>query len=86
MPGSYGPVSGITPYLNYSVFTKDKSGFKDSQRVIAGAHFSAGPLYIYTEMRWGRNDPYTGDYTNGAAAGGDDRWKKVFYANIGYYF
>ncbi|WP_068639345.1 hypothetical protein [Thauera butanivorans] len=86
LPGSYGPVSGITPYLNYSVFTKDKSGFKDSQRVIAGAHFSAGPLYIYTEMRWGRNDPYTGDYTNGAAAGGDDRWKKVFYANIGYYF
>jgi hypothetical protein len=86
LPWTVGPVSGITPYLNYSVVTKDKSGFKDSQRVIAGAHFSAGPLFIYTEMRWGRNDPYTGDYVSGAAAGGEDKWKKAFYANIGYYF
>ena len=86
LPWSLGPVSKITPYLNYSAFTKDKAGFKDSQRVIAGAHFSAGPLFIYTEMRWGKNDPYTGDYVTGAAAGGDNTWKKAFYANIGYYF
>lgn len=86
LPGSLGPVNSITPYLNYSVFTKDQAGFKDSRRFIAGAHFNAGPLFIYTEMRWGKNDPYTGDYANGAGAGGDDVWKKVFYANIGYYF
>ncbi|NMF96923.1 hypothetical protein GPA27_05925 [Aromatoleum toluolicum] len=86
LPWTFGPVSNITPYLNYSVVTKDKSGYKDSQRIIAGAHFSAGPLFIYTEMRWGRNDPYTGDYVSGAAAGGEDKWKKAFYANIGYYF
>ncbi|MDD2989134.1 MAG: hypothetical protein PHI64_09250 [Zoogloea sp.] len=86
LPVRLGPVSNITPYFNYSAFTKDKAGYKDSQRVIAGAHFSAGPLFIYTEMRWGRNDPYTGDYANGAGVGGDDVWKKTFYANIGYYF
>jgi hypothetical protein len=86
LPWTLGPVKNITPYLNYSVFTKDEAGFEDSQRVIAGAHFSAGPLFIYTEMRWGKNDPYTGDYVQGAAAGGEDKWKKVFYANIGYYF
>lgn len=86
LPWVLGPVNKITPYLNYSAFTKDGSDFKDSRRVIAGAHFNAGPLFIYTEMRWGKNDPYTGDYVNGAAAGGDDVWKKVFYANIGYYF
>jgi hypothetical protein len=86
LPWVFGPVKDINPYLNYSLFTKDKSGFKDSQRVIAGASFSAGPLFIYTEMRWGKNDPYTGDYVSGAAAGGEDKWKKAFYANIGYYF
>lgn len=86
LPWTLGPVKNITPYLNYSIFTKDKSGFKDSHRVIAGAYFSAGPLFIYTEMRWGRNDPYTGDFVSGAAAGGEDKWKKAFYANIGYYF
>lgn len=86
LPWSLGPISKITPYLNYSAFTKDRAGFKDSRRVIAGAHFNAGPLFVYTEMRWGKNDPYTGDYVNGAAAGGEDTWKKAFYANIGYYF
>ena len=86
LPWRFGPVSGITPYLNYSVFDKDKAHFRTSKRVIAGAHFSVGPLFVYTEMRWGRNDPHTGDYTDGAAAGGDDQWKKVFFANIGYYF
>ncbi len=86
LPWVAGPVNQITPYLNYSAFIKDKSGFKNSERFIAGAHFNAGPLFVYTEMRWGKNDPYTGDYVNGAAAGGDDVWKKVFFANIGYYF
>ncbi|AYH43915.1 hypothetical protein [Azoarcus sp. DN11] len=86
LPWTFGPVSNITPYLNYSVVAKDKSTFKDSQRVNLGAHFTAGPLFIYTELRWGKNDPYTGDFVNGAAAGGEDKWKKAFYANIGYYF
>ncbi|MBS0348096.1 MAG: hypothetical protein JSR69_16735 [Proteobacteria bacterium] len=86
LPWSFKAVSNITPYLNYSTFTKDDAGFRNSQRVIAGASFTAGPLFIYTEMRWGKNDPYTGDYANGAAAGGDNVWKKAFYANIGYYF
>lgn len=86
LPWTFGPVSNITPYLNYSVVAKDKSAFKDSQRINLGAHFTAGPLFIYTELRWGRNDPYTGDFVNGAAAGGEDKWNKAFYANIGYYF
>lgn len=37
-------------------------------------------------MRRGRNTPYTGDCVSGAAAGGEDKWKKAFYANIGYHF
>lgn len=41
LPGTYGPVSGITPYLNYGAVTKDKSGYRDSQRIIAGAHSGA---------------------------------------------
>jgi hypothetical protein len=86
LPWTLGPVRNITPYFNYSLFTKDKADFEDSHRVIAGAHFSAGPLFIYTEMRWGKNDPYTGDYAQGAAAGGEDKWKRAFYANVGYYF
>ena len=86
LPGTLGPISKVTPYVNYSTFLKDRSDFRDSQRLIAGAHFNAGPLFIQAEMRFGRNDPMTGDYSNGAAAGGDNSLKRVFYVNIGYYF
>ena len=86
LPWTLGPINKVTPYLNYSAFMKDRSDFRDSRRLIAGAHFNAGPLFIQTELRFGRNDPMTGDYSNGAAAGGDGKLKRVFYANIGYYF
>ena len=79
-------ISDVKPYVNYSIFVKDEDGFKDSERLLAGVQFSAGPLYIYTEYRLGKNDPFTGDYTQGAAAGGDDQWKRSLYMNIGYYF
>lgn len=79
-------ISDVKPYINYSVFTKDKDGFKDSQRLLAGVQFTAGPIYIYTEYRLGRNDPYTGDFTQGAGAGGEDKWKRSLYMNFGYYF
>lgn len=79
-------ISDVKPYVNYSVFTKDEDGFKDSQRWLAGVQFAAGPLFIYAEYRLGKNDPFTGDYTQGAAAGGEDKWKRSLYMNIGYYF
>ncbi len=79
-------ISDVKPYVNYSIYAKDKSGFEDSERLLAGVQFAAGPLYIYTEYRLGRNDPYTGDFTQGAAAGGDDEWKRSLYMNVGYYF
>ncbi|MBI1905000.1 MAG: hypothetical protein HYS20_01975 [Rhodocyclales bacterium] len=79
-------ISDVKPYVNYSVYAKDKSGFKDSERLLAGVQFTAGPLYIYTEYRLGRNDPYTGDFTQGAGAGGENKWKRSLYMNFGYYF
>lgn len=79
-------ISDVKPYANYSIFVKDEDGFKNSQRWQAGVQFTAGPLYCYSEYRIGKNDPFTGDYTQGAAAGGDDKWKRGVYMNFGYYF
>lgn len=86
VPWSNEWIKDIKPYLSYSAFDKDVSTFKTSQRVIAGVQFANGPIFTYLEMRWGRNDPYTGDFTDGLAAGGSDAWNRAIHANIGYYF
>ncbi|MDF0604940.1 hypothetical protein HZU77_004630 [Neisseriaceae bacterium TC5R-5] len=86
IPWANSWIKDIKPYLNYSAYHKDKSGFKTSQRILAGVQFANGPIYSYIELRRGRNDPFTGDYTTGLAEGGSDQWKKTLYINIGYYF
>ncbi|UMY16723.1 hypothetical protein MMB17_18895 [Methylobacterium organophilum] len=85
-----GPFT-IVPYLNYSAYFKDRADFKTSERYTLGTIWTltADPsLVIYTEGLFGRNDPYVGagQYTSGLAMGGDSKWKKAFFVNIGYYF
>lgn len=85
------PVGLFTPapYVNYSAFFKDKSNFKTSERFMVGSawtYVNDPNLIIYTEYMIGRNDAYVGSFSQGLAAGGDDRWKSRFYMNIGYYF
>jgi hypothetical protein len=87
VPGSWAYISGVRPYLNYSVFTKDESAFKDSHRFFAGTSFSLyDRWWIAAEFRVGRNDPYTGSYVNGLGVGGDDLWHKAYFMNVGYYY
>ncbi|MEH3118215.1 MAG: hypothetical protein PGN25_11675 [Methylorubrum populi] len=86
-----GPFSEIVPYVNYSAYYKDKVDYKDSERYIVGSAWTLrdiSSVYVYTEIRFGRNDPYTGSgqYTQGLGAGGDNRYKTSFHMNIGYYF
>jgi hypothetical protein len=85
-----GPFTAA-PYVGYSAYYKDKAAFKTSERFILGAAWTltADPnLVIYTEGVFGRNDPYVGagQFVNGLAQGGDNKWKSRFIMNIGYYF
>jgi hypothetical protein len=86
-----GPFSEIQPYVNYSNYLKDNGAFQDTERYIFGGVLtlrSISSVYIYPEFRLARNDPYTGafSFSQGLAAGGDNRWDKAFTANVGYYF
>lgn len=81
----------MVPYLNYSTFLKDRTAFRDSERFILGAALTVrdiAGLYIYPEVRFGRNDPYTGagQYLTGLGPGGDGRWKTTLFTSIGCYF
>ncbi|MEH3117523.1 MAG: hypothetical protein PGN25_07925 [Methylorubrum populi] len=87
----HGPFSELTPYVNYSALYKDRADFRDTERYMVGCVWvlrEIPEIYIYTEARFGRNDPYTGagQYAQGLGAGGDNKFKTSFYTNIGYYF
>ena len=90
IPVTWGPLSKVTVYENYSRIAKDASGFEDSELNVVGAMFSADPLYIYTDVIAGRNMPYQGpqsaDRLLGAAGTGDDGWHTRLNINAGYYF
>lgn len=84
-----GPVSGITPYFNYSRYDKSAAGFLATQRYISGVSLSWGKVFTAVEYRLGKNDPYTNpayNYEQGLGKGGSNSWDKTLYANIGYYF
>ena len=87
VPGSWAYISGVRPYLNYSVFAKDEAAFKTSHRFFAGASFSLyDRWWVAAEFRFGKNDPYTGSYVDGLGVGGDDLWHKAYFMNVGYYY
>ncbi|MFB4390411.1 hypothetical protein RAC97_04930 [Pseudomonas sp. LS_2] len=84
----FGWLTNIKVYGNYSLFDKDESTFKDSQRFILGTSFSVGRFFVAVEWLNGKNDPYVGasSYTQSAGAGGSNQWENQLYTNIGYYF
>lgn len=78
-------------FANYAYVKKDSPGFRDTQRLNLGAFWTdkaTGRVRIWTEALLGRNDPFVGagQYGNGAAQGGDSRWKASVMAIFGYYF
>jgi len=79
-------LTSIKPYLSYSQFFKDASGFKDSERINAGAYFFYKDIGIQGEYIWSKNDPFTGSSGQGLAQGDSNRWDQLFYLSIGYYF
>lgn len=79
-------LENIKPYISYSQFLKDESGYKDSERLIAGVYFNYKAIGIQGEYIWSKNDPMTGGSENGLAQGDSNRWNQLFYLSLGYYF
>ncbi|MDF7675073.1 hypothetical protein PT277_07040 [Acetobacteraceae bacterium ESL0709] len=77
-------------FADYNVFLKDMAGYKNSQRATLGIywHNQSKRLRIWSEVNLSKNDPYVGagQFSNGAAHGGDNKYKKSFLIIFGYYF
>jgi hypothetical protein len=88
VPVSWGPVSKLTFYDDYSIMTKEPAGFPDSQINTIGCLVSAGPLYVYVDYIMGKNAQYLGGGTNpwAEASNPEGDWNDRFNINVGYYF
>ncbi|WP_025884579.1 hypothetical protein [Asaia prunellae] len=78
-------------FANYANVWKDVSYHApNTQRLSLGAFWSdkaTNRFRVWSEFYLSRNDPYigAGQYTNGAAGGGDNRYKSSFLIIFGYY-
>lgn len=79
-------LENIKPYISYSQFLKDESGFKDSERLMAGVYFNYKSIGVQGEYIWSKNDPMTGGSSNALAQGDSHQWNQMFYVSLGYYF
>jgi hypothetical protein len=87
VPVSWGPISKLTFYDDYSLMEKNED-YPESQINTLGCLITAGPLYIYVDLILGKNALYLDGGTDpfGPATGSDDDWHTRFNINVGYYF
>ncbi len=88
IPVSWGPISSIQPYVDYSYVDKANEHFNVTHHLIPGFMVTAGPIYAYFDYAMGKNQPWlTNDFGKGLGSGIEDAdWNGRFNINIGYYF
>lgn len=79
-------ISEIKPYLTYSTYNKQQSGFIDSDRLNAGFYFFYKNLGIQAEYIRSKNDPMTGDSSLSLGQGDHNKASQLFFVSAGYYF
>ena len=88
IPVSWGPISSIQPYIDYTYVDKANEYFEDTHHLIPGFLVSAGPIFAYFDYAMGKNQPwFTDDFGKGLGSGSKDaEWNGRLNINIGYYF
>ena len=88
IPVSWGPITSLQPYIDYSVVDKAEHLFHDTHHLIPGVMITAGPVYTYIDYAMGKNQPWlTDDFGKGLGSGVEDaEWNSRLNINMGYYF
>lgn len=84
----WGPISSISPHVDYTMINKSNGDFHDTQHLVPGILVTAGGIYTYIDYAMGKNQPWlTDNFGKGLGTGVEDPdWNKRFNINIGYYF
>jgi len=88
IPVEIGPISSIQPYVDYTFTDKSNDDFYDTQQLVPGMLITAGNIYTYVDMPFGKNHPWlTDSFGTGLGQGVQDAdWNYNLNINIGYYF
>lgn len=86
VPVSWGPISSLQFYNDFSMYMKDNDSFEDSYHNVTGVLIVAGNVYTYVDVAQGKNNPWLGQFTGLGAGVKDAEWKMRFNINMGYYF
>lgn len=82
LPVSFGPVSNLTFYNDYSLITDKTGDYEDTMMNVTGMAITAGGVYAYLDYIQGENQPFVG----GQIAGNSDESNSLINLNVGYYF
>lgn len=84
----WGPISSISPHVDYTFIDKTNDDFYDTQHLVPGVLITAGSIYTYIDYAMGKNQPWlTDDFGKGLGTGvKDPDWNSRLNVNIGYYF
>jgi len=88
IPVSWGPISSLKLYNDYSYMKKAKSEWEDTQMNVSGILVSAKPVYIYFDFAMGKHQPWLGPQWVDALTTGEKNngWESRFNINFGYYY
>ncbi|MCM8855257.1 MAG: carbohydrate porin [Candidatus Thiodiazotropha sp.] len=82
LPVSWGPVTNLTFYNDYSLITNKSAGLDDTWMNVLGMALSAGGLYTYFDFISAENQPFIG----GSMGSDSNKTEHRFNINLGYYF
>lgn len=83
---SWGPITKLTCYNDYSHLFKDNPSYEDSQLNTTGCAVTAGPTYTYVDFILGKNATFLDDPGTGLGPGATNKWELRFNINFEYYF
>jgi len=83
LPVSWGPISNLTFYNDYSLVTDKSAGLEDTWMNVTGVAVTSGGLYTYIDLILAENQPFIGGSMDSAVKSGTNT---RFNINFGYYF
>ncbi len=82
LPVSWGPISNLTFYDDYSLVTSKSARLDDTWMNVLGVAVTAGGLYTYIDYVLAENQPFIG----GSMGSNSGENRSRFNINFGYYF
>ena len=81
-------LKSISPFIEYSLFDKDKSGWRSTEQLATGLIWELKNWYVYSEVYFTKEHPDFGEgnYSTGLAQGTDGEWFTTYLVTFAYYF